>query len=369
MLNGLMAIGGSGFIPHGHCYLWKPGLVGLHLTSDVLIGFAYLSISLTLLDLVRRIQLPFRSMFLAFGLFIAACGATHFMAVLTLWQPVYWLSGGVKVITALASVATAVLLPPLVPQAVILAQSAALAEARRLQLETTNREMAELYQQVKELDQLKTQFFANVSHDLRTPLTLVLGLTQRLYHQATTAPEQAIASEQINDLVMIDRNARILLKQVNDLLDLAKLEARKTNLCYGEVDLAGMIRLTAAYFETIARDRQITFSVTTPPSLSAQVDPDKLERVILNLLSNAFKAVPTGGRVSCGLEQQDDRVLITVEDNGPGVAVELRQSIFERFQQGNLDQTMSGTGLGLAIAKEFVELHQGKIAVDTAAGP
>jgi PAS domain S-box-containing protein len=367
MLNGLIAIGVSGFIPHGHCYLWKPGLVGLHLTSDVLIGFAYLSISLTLVDLVRRIQLPFRSMFLAFGLFIAACGATHFMAVLTLWQPVYWLSGGVKVITALASVATAVLLPPLIPQAVVLVQSAALAEDRRLKLETTNQEMAKLYQQVKELDQLKTQFFANISHDLRTPLTLVLGLTQRLCQQATN-PEQAIASEQVNDLVMIDRNARILLKQVNDLLDLAKLEAKKMELCYGDVDLAGVIRLTAAYFETIAHNRQVTFLVSTPPSLSAQVDPEKLERVIINLLSNAFKAVPTGGRVSCRLEKQADQVLITVEDTGPGIAVELRQIIFERFQQGNLDQTAGGTGLGLAIAKEFVELHQGKIAVDTAPG-
>src|SRR6185503_18467904 len=102
------------FMPHGHCYLWKPSLVRLHVTSDAVIGVSYVAISVTLAYVVRkRKDLPFNWMFLAFGLFIIACGATHFMEIWTLWTPVYWLSGTVKLITAVASITTALLLPPL----------------------------------------------------------------------------------------------------------------------------------------------------------------------------------------------------------------------------------------------------------------
>src|SRR5262249_35211165 len=109
----------DGFMPHGHCYLWNPGLVWLHVTSDSLIAAAYVAISGMLVYLVRRARrsIPFEWVFLAFGLFIVACGGTHMMEVWTLWTPVYWLSGLVKAITAFASVGTALLLPPLIPKA------------------------------------------------------------------------------------------------------------------------------------------------------------------------------------------------------------------------------------------------------------
>ena len=127
----------GGFLPHGHCYLWKPALVWLHVASDVLIGVSYVAISVTLAYLVKRIRdIPFNWMFLAFGLFIIACGVTHFMEVWTLWTPTYWLAGDLKALTAFASVATALLLPPLVPRAIDLMRDARLAEARRIRLET-----------------------------------------------------------------------------------------------------------------------------------------------------------------------------------------------------------------------------------------
>src|SRR5436309_14933761 len=147
----------DGFMPHGHCYLWRPGLVWLHVVSDSLIGLAYVAISVTLAYLVSRIRnIPFNWMFLAFGLFIVACGGTHFMEVWTLWTPTYWLAGDLKALTAFASVATALLLPPLVPRAIDLMRDARLAEARRIRLETANHELAALYTKVKALDSLKT---------------------------------------------------------------------------------------------------------------------------------------------------------------------------------------------------------------------
>lgn len=125
----------NGFMPHGHCYLWTPSLVWTMAISDSLIFIAYISISLTLYGLVRRIRLPFSTMFLAFGLFIAACGFTHLMEVWTLWIPSYWTAGAVKIVTAFASVVTAIFLFLSVPKILEIARSAAAAEERKLLLQ------------------------------------------------------------------------------------------------------------------------------------------------------------------------------------------------------------------------------------------
>src|SRR5215831_7409363 len=121
----------SDFMPHGYCYLWNPGLVFLHVVSDALIALAYFSIPVTLIYFIRkRRDLPFHWMFLSFGMFILACGATHTMEVWTLWHGTYWLSGAIKAVTAMASVPTAVLLVQLVPQALALPSP----EAMRLEI-------------------------------------------------------------------------------------------------------------------------------------------------------------------------------------------------------------------------------------------
>src|SRR3954447_14652845 len=109
----------NGFMPHGHCYLWDPNLLRLHAISDFLIAAAYFSIPFTLLHFVRRRKdLPFNWMFICFGVFIIACGMTHVMEIWTLWKPYYWVSGAVKVVTAAASIPTAILLIYLVPRAI-----------------------------------------------------------------------------------------------------------------------------------------------------------------------------------------------------------------------------------------------------------
>src|SRR5690349_2013191 len=112
----------NGFMPHGHCYLWTPSLVWTMVVTDSLIGLAYVSISLSLYGLVKRIKVPFSAVFLAFGVFIAACGATHFMEVWTLWTPSYWMAALVKVVTAAASVITAFWLVRLKPKIMGLAE-------------------------------------------------------------------------------------------------------------------------------------------------------------------------------------------------------------------------------------------------------
>lgn len=355
----------EGFLPHLYCYLEKPGLVLLHVVSDSLIGLAYVAISATLTYLVYRARrdIPFHWVLLAFGLFIITCGATHFMEVwTTLWTPVYWLAGNIKLMTAIASVATAVILPPLIPKTLALVQSAKISEERRIKLESTHAELAELYTQIKEQDRLKTQFFANISHELRTPLTLVLGPAQRLLES------DRLTTNERQNLETIDRNARLLLKHVNDLLDLSKIEAGKMTANAIETDLAQLVRFTAAHFELFATERQIAYTVETAESAPARIDPEKIQRVLLNLLSNAFKFTPTGGKVRCLLRIEEGDARLSVQDSGPGVRPELRQVIFEPFRQGDESATrrFGGTGLGLSIANEFVALHGGRITVGDA---
>jgi hypothetical protein len=133
--------GEQSFMPHGMCYLWVPQLYILHVSSDLLIGLSYVAISSTLVYLIYRARhdVPFSWIFLAFGLFIIACSATHFMEVWTIWHGTYWLSGYLKLLTAAASVAVAVVLPFLLPQVFKLIDSVKLSEQRRAQLERIHR--------------------------------------------------------------------------------------------------------------------------------------------------------------------------------------------------------------------------------------
>lgn len=132
-------------MPHGHCYLWIPGLLWLHVISDVLIGVAYIGISLVLYLLVRKIRIPFSPVFIAFGLFIVLCGLTHFMNVWTVWNPDYLFAGLVKAGTAAASVATAIGLFFVRPQVEEVIHTARLSEERRIKLESTHAELETLY--------------------------------------------------------------------------------------------------------------------------------------------------------------------------------------------------------------------------------
>jgi PAS domain S-box-containing protein len=127
---------GQGFMPHGHCYLWTPSLVWAEVGSNLLIGLAYASIAATLTILVRRIRnIPFAFVYLAFGVFILSCGLTHFLDIVTVWHPIYWADAGVRILTAVSSAGTAILIVPLVPRAVALAETARLSDDRRRRLE------------------------------------------------------------------------------------------------------------------------------------------------------------------------------------------------------------------------------------------
>lgn len=266
--------------------------------------------------------------------------------------------------TAIASIATAAILPFMLPSVFALIATANSAEEHKRQLEQAHRELESLYEQSKELDRLKTSFFANMSHELRTPLTLILGPVKSLLAQET------FTNRHHQTLRIIERNADLLLRRINDLLDIAKLEAGKLDLTYTQVDLVQLVQESEAYFEEQAEQQQILVSIEAPLSLLADVDQEKIERIFFNLFSNAFKFTPSGGQIRCTVSSEGEWGIIRLQDTGPGIPPELRQQIFKRFQQGSLElsKRISGTGLGLAIVKEFVELHGGTIEADEAPG-
>jgi len=228
------------FLPLGHCYLWNPGLVWLHLLSDLLIGCVYLAIPLILFAAVRRIRIPFSAMIIAFGVFTGACGLTHLMEVVTLWDPIYWIGGGIKAVTAVASVATGILLVPIRPKVVEIARAAQLSEERRLQLEEKTSELTALFEKVKEVDALKAKFLADVSHELRAPLSLVLGPVERMLG------EDRLTGEDRRDLEIVARNGRTLLELVNDLLDGSRLETGRAEVRPEQADVSSAVRDTPA---------------------------------------------------------------------------------------------------------------------------
>lgn len=178
-------------------------------------------------------------------------------------------------------------------------------------------------------------------------------------------------SDQVqHDLMVVQRNARLLHRHVNDLLDIAKVEAGRMRMQYARINLASLTRLTASNFETLATDRKIHFEVQTPADLTAEVDWEKVERILINLLSNAFKFTPDGGAITLLLEERSGHGLISIHDTGLGVPANLREVIFERFRQveGDTSRQYGGTGLGLAIVREFASLHGGKVSVTEAPG-
>ncbi|MBF1801842.1 ATP-binding protein [Alloalcanivorax profundimaris] len=241
----------------------------------------------------------------------------------------------------------------------ILAEGRNITEKKQFESEIArkNTELEEILEKNRDLDNKKDHFFANISHELKTPLSLIIGPVDDILSN-----DIGLSKRQKTDLVAIRRNAITMLNLVNELLDLAKVDAGKVQLFYEAIPLAGFIKEIASHFDAIALQSNIAFAVTVPDELEIEADSERLGQIVFNLISNAFSVTPRGGRISCNVERPDSqRVLITVKDTGPGIDSDQATRIFERFEQGDglLQSSRKGTGLGLAIVKEFVDLHGG----------
>jgi signal transduction histidine kinase/ActR/RegA family two-component response regulator len=356
-----------GYMPHAHCYLWQPSLIALHGISDVLIGVAYLVISLALAFLVYRARshIPFEWMVLAFGLFIIACGMTHFMEVVTLWTPLYWLAADVKAVTAIASVATAVALPPLVPRILALVEAEDVAQRRGEQLAEKAYLLAEEQKaraKAEEADRAKDQFLAMVSHELRTPLSPILAWSRMLV--AGTVPE----ATRRQALAAIERNATTQAQLIEDLLDVSRIVSGKLRLDVRPTVLGPVIESAVDALRPSAEAKRIRLGTVIDSGAGTVLgDPERLQQVVWNLVANAIKFTPKDGRVQVVLARVDSHLEITVNDTGAGIEAELLPHVFERFWQAEsgVARRYGGLGLGLAIVRHLVESHGGEVSAQS----
>lgn len=239
--------------------------------------------------------------------------------------------------------------------------------AASAKLKAMNDELESLYESSRELEKIKSQFFANISHELRTPLTLIISPLETRLQQLKKTGDR---SKERAEIEMMLRNAKLLYRHVSDLLDASKLEAGQMTINWSRVDLSRHIALTAHDFDSLATERGIRYTITLPGPVAAEIDGEKIQRILLNLLSNAFKFTPDGGAISVQLRTDGKVASIEIADNGPGIPQDAKELIFERFRQveGSSRHQKGGTGLGLAIARDFVELHRGSIEVLDAIG-
>ena len=237
----------------------------------------------------------------------------------------------------------------------------------RIQLEQTTGQLQESNAKLKTLDELKTQFFANVNHELRTPLTLMLAPLKVILEGRMGKLEAGLK----DTLETMLRNGYKLLKLINNLLDLAKFEEGKMRL---KIKALNFIEFTASLLTSVkplADQKQIKLYFQHPPhDIELTIDPDQFEKVLLNLLSNAIKFTPRGGKITVYIEDKDRTVSLIVEDTGIGIPSNMLESIFDRFSQvdGSMSRAHEGTGIGLSLVREIVALHQGKAQAESELG-
>jgi signal transduction histidine kinase/CheY-like chemotaxis protein/AraC-like DNA-binding protein len=224
-------------------------------------------------------------------------------------------------------------------------------------------------EQITEMDQMRTRFFTNISHEFRTPLTLILGPLEDMLTKKELTEKNRITMERMH------RSASRMLALTNQLLDLSKIDSGSMKLELVESDLYRFLLIIFTTFTPLAERNNIRFKFRVPgDEFRTYYDQDKIEKIVYNLLSNAFKFTPVGGIVNTSIKIYQDRhpnvIEISVKDSGPGIPIELTKKIFDRFYQVETGARMglSGTGIGLSLTKELVKMQHGEIFINSKPG-
>ncbi|WP_432383436.1 ATP-binding protein [Duganella sp. P38] len=360
------------FMPHGHCFLWIPSILWTSVISDALIALAYLTIPISLVYFIRkRRDMPFDWMFIAFGVFIPACGATHIADIWVVWNPDYVMSATLKAITAAASVVTAIAMVRLIPIALRIPSPAQLA-AVNAELQRANDDLRAAMERAEVANHAKSAFLASMSHELRTPLNAILGYTQILKR------DKSLNATQQSGISTIQQGGQHLLALINDVLDLSRVDAGKMEFHPKPVRLNDLLSVVADIMRVRAEQKHLCFELELHDGLPAavSVDETRLRQVLLNLLGNAVKFTDRGAvrlRVSplppAVSEEGVAPLRFEVIDEGIGIAADQQEAIFRPFEQvGDASRRAGGTGLGLAISRQLVRLMGGTLRVDSVPG-
>ena len=241
----------------------------------------------------------------------------------------------------------------------------ALAHANH-QLALTNEKLATMRLIAEEAQRTKAAFVANVSHEFRTPLNMIIGLVD-LVMETPEVYGQGLPPDLLEDLEIVHRNCEHLSSMINDVLDLSQIEAGRLALRRSFIDLGATIDRAVAVVRPFLQKKNLSLAVMVPGDLpEVYCDPTRIRQVILNLISNAARFTEEGG-ITIRVTTEDGQAIVSVVDTGPGIAPEDAERIFEPFQQSsrNLYQQQNGSGLGLSISKRFVEMHGGHMWLES----
>jgi signal transduction histidine kinase len=347
---------GGALLPHGVCYSWNWKLLSLHVVSDGLIGLSYVVISaaLTYLVMKARREIPFSAMFIAFGVFIVACGFTHFIEILTLWRPAYWFSGAVKAVTAVASVITAALMPRIVPVVIRTIREANASQEQKIRLAAA-----------VEANEAKSQFMATMSHELRTPLNAIVGYADLLDSEVAGT----INTEQRSYLSRLMVSARHLLDLITQVLEFERISTGVERPFMDLVNVTAVLEETLTLVAPVAAQKRLALRAEVPDGLTFVTDATKVRQIVLNLLSNAVKYTEQG-EILLKAQLSPSGLIIEVADTGIGIDPKDQARIFDPFWQADrsLTRKAGGAGLGLAIADRFTRLIDGSLRVESEPG-
>ncbi|BAY25442.1 two-component sensor histidine kinase [Calothrix sp. NIES-2100] len=377
------------FIPHGHCYLWKPELVLLHILSDSLIALAYFSIPVALVYFVRkREDLPFKSILLLFGGFIISCGTTHLMEIWTLWHPTYWLSGLIKAITAFISIYTAVVLLPIIPQALALPSPTQLEKANS-QLKLTLQELANTQAQLIHTEKMSSlgQLVGGIVHEINNPINFIYGNTTvaqeytenlldlvSLYQENYPNPPEEIQviTEKIDldfineDLPKILSSIQMGADRIRKLILGLRNFSRLDEANVKEVDIHEGIDSTLLILQNRLKgkadhgDIEVIKEYGKLPKVECY--PGQLNQVFLNILNNAIACVKSSSnqpqiRIHTEVLEGSNQVIIKITDNGRGVTEEVQEKISDSsFTNKSID-----TNVGISISHQIIAQHGGQL--------
>ncbi len=227
-------------------------------------------------------------------------------------------------------------------------------------------EQAATVVRLRELDQLKSTFLANMSHELRTPLNSIIGFTDVML-EGLDGP---VTTQMDNDLKVIQKNGRHLLELINDVLDMAKIEAGKMNLTLERFDLNEVLEEVLQLISPLAREKALDLRIESGNDLPLEADRVRLRQVVINLVGNAIKFTDTGG-ISLRAAQTNGHIRLAIRDTGLGITPDKLDTIFEAFNQADTSTTRKagGTGLGLPISRRLIELHSGRLWAESTGVP
>jgi len=356
-------------MPHGMCYVWRPDILGLHVASDALIALSYFSIPIALYYFLRnRPDVPFRAVIYMFSVFIFACGLTHLMGIWIVWNGHYGIQGILKAITALASIATAITLFPVIPKLLALRTPQELEEsnhALQSEIETRKQEEVkahELQNDLAHMGRLSTvgQMATGLAHELNQPLMAI----------SQSADTALLAAQEVNtndpDLVECLEDIQSETQRAGEIIRALRQLVSNETSTRSEVDIAELAEQVVKFVKPEGRSNNIIVSASTTGHVMPVINRIQIAQVLVNLVRNGIQAIADAGRLSgyvtVKTEQTDDRIRVTVEDNGPGI--DSNVELFKPFTSSKAD----GMGMGLSISRTIIESHGGTLVAENMKG-